>query len=175
MKATIVVGNPKLGSRTAEVATSVAQLVLRHCVVPPDEPVIELIELASLAPALFDWGDPTVAAAKAAVLDSHLLVVASPTYKASFTGLLKAFADQFARDELAALTVIPLMLGASPIHNLAVEHALRPVLIEIGASCPSRGLFVVESELNALPALLEAWWRVWGGVVEACVKAPRSR
>jgi len=65
---------------------------------------IVLIELAELASGLFAWGGTggtsAVTDAKATVLSSDLVVVASPVYKASITGLLKAFFDHFGRDEL---------------------------------------------------------------------------
>jgi FMN reductase len=55
----------------------------------------------------------------ARVAASRLLVVASPTYKATCTGLLKAFLDRFPHQGLAGVTAVPLMLGASHAHALA--------------------------------------------------------
>jgi FMN reductase len=40
---------------------------------------------------------------------------------------------------------------------LAVEVHLRPVLIEIGATVPTRGLFVLEEQLEDLPAVIASW------------------
>ena len=68
------------------------------------------------------------------------LVVASPTFKATYTGLLKLFLDQFGAGELGQVTTFPLMLGGSYTHALAPELTLRPVLVEIGASCPAPSL-----------------------------------
>jgi len=41
-------------------------------------------------------------------------------------------------------------------HALAPELSLRPVLVEIGASCPWPGLYLLDSEIEGSP-LLEAW------------------
>jgi FMN reductase len=161
-KACVVVGNPKRGSRTASVAAAVADAVF-------DDAASTLIELADLTPGLLAWGDEPVAAAKQQVLDSDLLVVASPVYKASVTGLLKAFLDQFGRDELAAKATVPVMVGAGAGHALAVEHQLRPVLVEIGASCPTRGLYILESELDQLSRVIDDWLTVWGAALRAVV------
>ncbi|MEP7201077.1 MAG: NAD(P)H-dependent oxidoreductase [Ilumatobacteraceae bacterium] len=170
LPATVIVGNQRGGSRTATAAIATARAVQRHAgAVDTDLTVIELADLASV---LFDWGNAEVTAAKDAVVQGSLLVVASPVYKASFTGLLKAFLDQFARDELAALATVPLMVGASLAHSLAVEQQLRPVLVEIGASCPTRGLYIVEDGLNAVDEQLAAWLSVWG---DALVGVARSR
>ena len=74
-----------------------------------------------------------------------LVVVASPTYKASYTGLLKSFLDWFSTTSLQGVTVVPVMTGAGAHHALAVEVHLRPVLVELGATLPTRGLYVTEA------------------------------
>jgi FMN reductase len=43
------------------------------------------------------------------------------------------------------------------MHALAVEVHLRPVLIEIGASLPTRGLYVLEQQLEDLDPVIDAW------------------
>ena len=83
------------------------------------------------------------------------MVVASPTYKGTYTGLLKLFLDRFATDGLSGVAV-PFMLGAGPGHALAPELTLRPVLTEIGGSVPVRGLYVVDSAYDD-PAAYESW------------------
>jgi FMN reductase len=84
------------------------------------------------------------------------LVVASPTFKATYTGLLKLFLDQFGQGELGQVTTFPLMLGGAHTHALAPELTLRPVLVEIGASCPAPSLYLVDSEYDTAPEL-EHW------------------
>ena len=88
---------------------------------------------------------------------SDVVIVASPTYKATYTGLLKVFLDRFPHQGLGGVTAIPLMLGAADTHALAVEHGLRPLLVELGASVPTRGLFVLDSE-HADAAPYDRWF-----------------
>ncbi|MFT4087700.1 MAG: NAD(P)H-dependent oxidoreductase [Gordonia sp. (in: high G+C Gram-positive bacteria)] len=146
----VVVGNPKLRSRTRLAGELVVEAVTGS---PPDT----VIELSEIGPGLLGWGDPTVAAAKAAVLAAgDLLVVATPTYKATYTGLLKLFLDQFGAGELAGQVTVPLMLGGGLQHALAPELTLRPVLVEIGASCPWPALYLLDTEIEGSP-LLDAW------------------
>ena len=145
----VVVGNPKLGSRTRQTGELVMQ---RLTGAPPDA----VIEVAELGPALLGWGDPAVDAAKQVVHDAGLVVFASPTYKATYTGLLKLFLDQFGAGELHGTIAIPLMLGAGPQHALAGEHTLKPVLSEIGCSCPTPALYLLESSWDDSPEL-DAW------------------
>ncbi len=149
MHTVVVVGNPKRGSRTRRAAEHVVALLTGA---PPDT----CIELAELGPALLSWGDPDVEAAKRLVAGASLLVVASPTYKATYTGLLKCFLDQFGAAELPGTPTVALLLGASERHALAGELTLKPVLTEIGCACAPPALFLLESEWEASPEL-EAW------------------
>jgi len=82
--------------------------------------------------------------------------VASPTYKGTYTGLLKLFLDRIPAGALSEVTAIPLMLGADYRHALAVETFLKPVLNELGASTPTSGLFLLDREWDAADAL-DAW------------------
>ena len=54
-----------------------------------------VIDVVDLGAGLLGWGDPKVAEAKAVVKGADSLIVASPTFKATYTGLLKLFLDQF--------------------------------------------------------------------------------
>lgn len=145
----VVVGNPRLGSRTRQAAEHV---VARLTGAPP----ASCIELAELGPSLLSPGDATVEAAKETVRSASLLVVASPTYKATYTGLLKLFLDHFGAGELAGLPTVALMLGGAERHVLAGEYTLKPVLTEIGCSCPAPALFLLDSEW-ATSTALEEW------------------
>jgi FMN reductase len=118
---------------------------------------------------LFDWSSSDVQAAVDSVAGCRLLVVASPTYKASFTGLLKAFLDRFGTTGLSGVTTVPVMVGAGPTHALAVEVHLRPVLVEIGATVPTRGLYVVESDLLRLVEVVDEWARDAGPALRRAV------
>ncbi len=147
----VVVGNPKPGSRTLAAAVHVAREL------DGGEPGL-VVDLATLGPSLLDWQDPGVAELVAGVGAADLVVVASPTYKGTYTGLLKLFLDRFATDGLRGVAV-PLMLGAGPAHALAPELSLRPVLTEIGASVPTRALYLLDSSYDD-PAAYLPWLEV---------------
>ena len=87
------------------------------------------------------------------VSGADAVVFASPTYKATYTGLLKLFLDQIPYDGLAGVIGLPLMLGAAPNHALAPEFTLKPVLVELGAICPAPGLYLLDSNYAEDPAL----------------------
>jgi FMN reductase len=152
-----LVGNPKPGSKTLQaglqVASQIAEL-LEGTGVNVSRGAIDLAEYAS---GLFDWDDAPVNGLVHQVCTADLLLAVSPTYKATYTGLLKAFLDRIPPTGLGGHRAIPIMVGAAPIHTLAVETHLRPLLIELGASCPTRGLFIQESELPGLTQLVARW------------------
>lgn len=159
----VVVGNPKPASRTLVAAESLGGRIAP--LVGAD--AIRTIDLAELGGGLLTWGDPAVGAACEQVRGAAALVVASPTYKAAYTGLLKLFLDQFGHDELAGMPTVAMMTGGGPAHSLAVEVHLRPVLVEIGASCPTRGLYLAGDDVINDPAqAIEEWLESAGPVLE---------
>jgi FMN reductase len=138
MKIAVVVGNPKPKSRTLTAGTKVADGLGATETV-----VIDVVELGA---GLLGWGDATVKEAQESVMSSDVIVAACPTYKASYTGLLKIFLDLFPSNGLAGVVGVPVMLGAGPAHYLAPELLLKPVLVELGATCPTKGLYVMDSQ-----------------------------
>ncbi len=151
----VIVGNPKPRSRTLIVAESVAGAAAGAAGLSSAERTT--VDLADLGPHLFDWSSAAVRAAVDAVRSCTLAVVASPTYKAGYTGLLKSFLDWFGTTDLDGVTVVPVMVGAGLQHALSVEVHLRPVLVELGATMPTRGLYVVEDELDSLDQVVGGW------------------
>lgn len=147
-KVAVVVGNPKPKSRTLDAATYVARSLADH---DPDL----VVDLADLGARLLDWQDEVVAGLVEEVGSADLVVFASPTYKGTYTGLIKLFLDRFKTDGLSGVA-IPLMLGGGPAHALAPELTLRPVLTEIGGIVPAKGLYVVDSAYDD-PAAYEHW------------------
>jgi FMN reductase len=119
----------------------------------PPELVIDLVDLG---PGILDHADPISAAAVSAVTQLDLVVVASPTYKAAYTGLLKVFLDRFGAGDLDGVVAIPVMLGGGPAHALAPEHTPRPVLSELGASTPTRALYLIDRTWDD-PGVLDSW------------------
>lgn len=149
----VLVGNPQPQSRTRLVAEELAaQLAQRSAA--SIEPTIDL---ADVADELFRFPSPRVDELLARVASAGVLIVASPTYKASYTGLLKAFLDWFSTTGLTGVTTVPVMVGAGAAHALAVDVHLRPVLVEIGATLPTRGLYVVEADLPRLDEVVDVW------------------
>jgi FMN reductase len=160
----VVVGNPKPGSRTLASAVHVAREL------SDSEPDL-VVDLAELGPRLLDWSDEEVGRLVAEVGHADLVVVASPTYKATYTGLLKLFLDRFAGGTGLTGVAVPLMLGAGPGHALAPELMLRPLLTELGAVVPVRGLYVLDAHYDD-PEAYDAWLAAARPVLRAVLEPP---
>jgi FMN reductase len=68
------------------------------------------------------------------------------------------------------------MVGAGHQHALAVEVHLRPVLVELGASLPTRGLYVTEPQLDVLDDVVAEWLQEAGPRLRAALQdCPSAR
>lgn len=148
MTTAVVVGNPKPASRTLSAALHV------HREVTGAEPDV-VVDLATVGRGLVDWADREVESLVVDVAAADLVVVACPTYKATYTGLLKLFLDRFAVGQLRGIAV-PLMLGAGPGHALAPDVSLGPLLVHLGAVVPTGGLYVLDGQYED-PAAYAPW------------------
>lgn len=149
----VVVGNPRAASRTATVALEVAE----HVAAALAGTVGPVIDLANHGAAVLAPEASAVERDLEALGRVHTLVVASPTYKATYTGLLKAFLDRYGFGALDGVVAIPVMVGGAPQHAMAGEVHLRPLLVELGAVVPTRSLYVLEAELVRLPDVVGRW------------------
>jgi FMN reductase len=155
---TVVVGNPKRNSRTRVAAGKVAEAL-------GGRPADHVIEVVDLGPALLEWGDDGISAAVDMVAGSDLAVIASPTYKATYTGVLKTFLDKFTGGTgLQGVVVAPVMVGGAWNHALAAELTLKPVLAELGATTALPGLFLIESEFDS-DGRIDEYAQRWAPVV----------
>lgn len=159
---TVLIGNPKRHSRTRRVVLRAAELLradLAGVGVALADP--RILDLAELAPALFTLPDEQRRAVVVEALDAagrgHLLLVGSPTYKGTFTGLLKLFVDQLPKRALNGTVAVPLMTAASLAYQHAVESYLRPLLVALGAAVPAVGTCVLEAQFGAPDEVLAGW------------------
>ena len=75
------------------------------------------------------------------------IVVATPIYKAAYSGLLKSFLDVLPQYGLREKVVLPLATGGSMAHVLAIDYALRPVLSSMDPRHVVQGLFILDTHI----------------------------
>jgi FMN reductase len=144
----VVSGNPRPGSRTSALAVAVGSAV--SSVLGAPEPTV--IEVGALGTGLLTPADPATAAALAVIRGAELLVVATPTYKGSYTGVLKVLLDQLPAQALAGKRAVPVVIAGVAPQAAAAEALLRQLLTELGATVEA-GLPVVEAELSQSAAI----------------------
>jgi FMN reductase len=148
----ILVGNPKPASRTLAVAQAARAALFRE-----DGLGGSTIDLAEHTAELFEWPSASMDALVGSVAAADVLIVASPTYKASYTGLLKSFLDRYPHNGLDGVVAVPVMTGSDLGHAMAPEIHLRSLLVELGATVPTRGLYFVMSNFDRLDSVVAAW------------------
>ena len=162
---TVLVGNPRRESRTLTVArhlTGALRTGLGDFGVHLADP--HLVDLAELGPDLPSRliagaaGNAPLEQVLARVRSPGLLVVVSPTFKGSYTGLLKLFLDMLPREGLRPGTVaVPVMTAGWAQRRFVPDAQLRPLLVELGAVVPVRGLAVLEEEFGDLESAVAGW------------------
>lgn len=137
-----VAGSPAPGSRTAQLARMIG-VMLRHQGFD-----VEAIDVRDLpAEDLFHQRvmSSSLQAAVSLVGRADGVVVVTPVYKASYTGLLKAFLDTLPQSGFDEKVVLPIVVGGTLAHLLAIDYALRPVLASLGAQHVVGGLFLLDT------------------------------
>lgn len=95
-----------------------------------------------------DTKNAAIADALRAIEEASIVIVATPVYKAAYSGLLKAFIDLLPQSGLQDKAVLPIATGGSSAHLLALDYALRPVLASLGARVIVQSLFVSDGQLR---------------------------
>jgi FMN reductase len=114
---------------------------------------VHLIELGELAPEL---GRATYRSQLAAGVEAQLrkieaadaLVVASPVFRASYTGLFKHLFDLVHQDALIDVPVLLAATGGSERHALVIDHQLRPLFSFFQARSLPIGVYAAERDFT---------------------------
>jgi FMN reductase len=148
MSVLLIAGSPSDRSRTAALLEATGHRLEGRGVQVNRLRVRDLNPQALL---LADFGHPSVLAAQELVAQASVLVVATPVYKAAYSGILKVFLDLLPQTALKGKTVLPLATGGSPHHMLALEYALRPVLQSLSAKHVLPGIYATDSQVIVTP------------------------
>ena len=82
------------------------------------------------------------------VAEAQIVVASTPVYRAAYSGLLKVFFDLLPQEALSGKVALPIATGASPAHQLAIDHALRPLFASVGAVVVSSGVYATDGEFG---------------------------
>ncbi|MFD7433925.1 NADPH-dependent FMN reductase [Streptomyces sp. NPDC059861] len=172
-----VSGSPSASSRTHRLLRHLDRRLAAqgHDVVPLD---IRTVPAEALLGA--DVRHPAIVRATELFARADGVVVGTPVYKASYSGVLKALLDLLPQYALTGKTVLPLATGGTAAHVLAIDYALRPVLSSMGAGHIVQGWFTLDKDITVhedgtlavAPAAAEALGQVVDQFSAALVRAP---
>jgi len=140
-----IAGSPSANSRSAAILATARRLLERHHITTAALSVREL-PAEDLMFGRFD--NPAIVTWAAQIASARAVIIATPVYKAAYSGVLKAFLDCLPQHILAGKLVLPIATGGSPAHMLAIDYALRPVLASLGAQHILSGIYVVDTQLR---------------------------
>lgn len=148
MSILLIAGSPSERSRSAALLDAVSlRLSVRGTAVHR----LHIRDLSPQALLLADTGHRSIAHAVDQVANADALVVATPVYKAAYSGVLKVFLDLLPQSALRGKAVLPLATGGSPHHMLALDYALRPVLQSLGARHILPGVYATDAQVALTP------------------------
>ncbi|HSI46404.1 MAG TPA: FMN reductase [Methylophilus sp.] len=156
LKVTAVSGSYKLPSRTASLVEALTQQLGQH--IPIDLHSIELSEIASGLVASYDPKHLPVKIQKdiEAIETADLLIVATPVYRASYTGLFKHLFDLVNYEALVDVPVLLAATGGSERHALIIDHELRPLFSFFQALTLPIGVYATEADFENYKVKSEA-------------------
>jgi len=140
----IITGSPSGSSRTAKLAT---QIGTRLATRGADSSLLDLRGLPAEDLLHARTDAPAIAGALERVAAARGVVIATPVYKAAYSGLLKSFLDLLPQFGLKEKVVLPLATGGTIAHVLAIDYALRPVLSSLDPLHVVPGLFILDKQI----------------------------
>lgn len=149
MRLVVVSAGLTVPSSTRLLADRLAAAVGRRA--PVDVRVVEVRDLAVEIAHNFTNGfaGKALAAAQEAVAGADGLIVVTPVFSASYSGLFKSFFDVLDRDALTGKPVLIAATGGTGRHSLVLEHALRPLFAYLRAVVVPTGVYAASEDWGA--------------------------
>lgn len=149
MRLVVVSAGLSVPSSTRLLADRLAAAVGRQA--PVDVQVVELRELAVEIAHHFTNGFPgrALSAAIDSVTEADGLIVVTPVFSASYSGLFKSFFDVLDKDALVGKPVLIAATGGTARHSLVLDHALRPLFAHLRAVVAPTGVYAASEDWGA--------------------------
>ena len=144
----LISGSPSEHSRSAALLDAVKiRLDARGVLVDR----VQVRDLSPQALLLADTSHPSIAHALSQVARAQAIVIATPVYKAAYSGVLKVLLDLLPQDAFRDKLVLPLATAGSAHHMLAIDYALRPVLQTLSPKQVLPSVFATDAQVIRLP------------------------
>ncbi|ARJ50765.1 NADPH-dependent FMN reductase [Staphylococcus lutrae] len=145
VKVTIIAGGHKVASRLTGVI-EYTERYLNQAEIETE--VIQVHQLDAKALITADFSNASITATHQAIEESEGIIIISPVFKAAYSGILKTYLDLLPRRVFTGKTVLPLAVGGSFAHVLAMQYSLDPVIKELGADTIHKGRFILDQHIS---------------------------
>jgi len=144
---------------------------------PVDTRLIELGELVPQFGSVLQRSHlpPAIEAVLRDIESADLLLVASPIYRGSYTGLFKHLFDFVHHEALIDVPVLLAATGGSDRHALAIDHQLRPLFSFFQAHTLPIGVYATDKEFDNYQVSSDALRARIALAVERALPALRQR
>jgi len=137
-------GSPSSSSRSTAILDYSRTILERHRL------STEAITIRDFQPEdlLFaNFNSPDIQALFTKVAAARAVIVATPVYKAAYSGALKTLLDLLPQNALANKIVLPIATGGTNKHLLSIDYSLNPVLAALGARHILQGVYIVDNQV----------------------------
>ena len=143
-KIVIISGSPLEPSRTDLVLRYVESLLQKKGI------SVDYIAVPNLPPEdlmYARFNSPAIRSVIEQIENADGIIIGSPVYKASYTGVLKTLLDLLPENAFRNKPVLPFMVGGSFAHLLALEFSLKPI-IHILKGVSTQGVYFADSSID---------------------------
>ncbi|WP_017688380.1 NADPH-dependent FMN reductase [Paenibacillus sp. PAMC 26794] len=144
-KITIISGSPNEKSRVNGVVNYAKETLEQSgC-------EVSMIEVYSLPPEDLmhaNFNSKPIQSANAKVEEAAGIIIASPVYKTTYTGVLKAYLDLLPQKGFKDKIVAAYFVGGTISNLLSIDYALKPLLASMGCKCFAENVFAVDNQIE---------------------------
>ena len=143
LRAVAISGSPRAPSKSKMLAEMLlATLEQGGC-------VTEMVDVAELPAEGLVARRPAseIDAAIETIGRARIVIAATPTYRALYTGVLKSFFDLMPPGHLRAKICVPIQTGAAQAHFLSIEYGLRPLFASL-EGVPIAGVYATDEQFD---------------------------
>jgi FMN reductase len=144
-KIVIISGSPTKTSRSSAISSFIENNLINQ------GQLVSKITVRDLPPEdliYANFNSLRIKRALSQIEQAQAVIVVSPVYKASYTGVLKAFFDLIPEKGLADKVILPVATGGSMAHLLSLEYAFKPLFSVLGSQEIKNGIYFVDSQMN---------------------------
>ena len=140
MSIVVINGTNNASSRVNAIAHYISEKVQATTINVFDLPANDLLRTNFASQAIQD--------ANETVEKANVIVLLTPIYKASFTGILKTYIDLLPEKAFVGKTIIPIIVGGTERHQLVIDFSLKPLASALGATQILQGVFVHDQQIQ---------------------------